>query len=162
MRTIDLAGGCFWGVEAYFKQLDGVVDTTSGYADGRLPNPTYEMVCNGSGHTEAVRITYDDSVISLDSLLKHYFNIINPTYVNRQGPDVGIQYRSGIYNFSAADEAVINARIRVVEDAYKRPIVVEVKPNVSFYEAEDYHQDYLDKNKNGYCHVNLASYKKVT
>ena len=99
MKSIVFAGGCFWGVEAYFKQLDGVTETVAGYIGGN-GKPSYEEVCNGIGHAEAVHITFDEDVISLKKLLDHFFNIINPTSVNKQGNDVGVQYRTGIYNYT--------------------------------------------------------------
>ncbi len=161
MKSIVLAGGCFWGVEAYFKQLSGVKDTTVGYIDGKKAYPTYEEVCRGSGHAEAVEIVYDNQEISLKKVLDHLFNIIDPTLMNRQGPDIRVQYRSGIYNFDVHEEAMIKDYLTNVQKQYKKPLHVQVLKQATFYPAEAYHQDYLDKNKNGYCHVNLQSYKNV-
>ncbi len=154
MKKIIFAGGCFWGVEAYFKQLEGVVTTKVGYIDGDRENPTYEEVCNGTtNHAEAVEIFYDS--ITLDKLLEHYFRIIDPTAIDRQGPDVGKQYRTGIYFSKLADLDIIIKYIKEEQKKYDDPIAVEVRPESAFYLAETYHQDYLDKNPSGYCHVNL-------
>jgi len=161
MKTIILAGGCFWGVEAYFKQLEGIKDTTVGYIDGMRENPSYEDVCSGSGHAEAVHLTYDPNDISLTSIMNHYLNIVDLTKINRQGPDIGRQYRSGIYNY---DDEQKEAFMRVLDHHKKqlnKPIYIDLKPKATFYEAEDNHQDYLDKNPSGYCHVNLTSVRNV-
>jgi methionine-S-sulfoxide reductase len=160
MKSIVFAGGCFWGVEAYFKQLEGVQDTEVGYINGP-GETTYKEVCEGSGHTEAVLLHYDDQIISLKKLLDHLFNIIDPTSINKQGPDRGIQYRTGIYNYLPEQFPFIENYIAVRQKEYKKPIVLEMLDNLTFYPAEDYHQDYLDKNKFGYCHVDLGSYKNV-
>jgi methionine-S-sulfoxide reductase len=160
MKTIVFAGGCFWGVEAYFKQLKGVVDTEVGYI-GQEGMTTYQEVCNGSGHAEAVFLHYDENLINLDTLLDHLFNIIDPTSINKQGPDVGVQYRTGIYNYTPEEKELIVAYFKKKQVLYKKPIVVELETDLTFYKAEDYHQDYLDKNKHGYCHVDLGSYKNV-
>ncbi len=161
MEKIVLAGGCFWGVEAYFKQIEGVKDVTNGYIDGHKANPTYEEVCTGSGHAEAVEVVYDPSEVSLYTLLKHFFNIIDPTLINKQGNDIGAQYRTGIYNYSKVQKKVIDDFIESVKDEYQKPLQLSFKTDEPFYEAEAYHQDYLDKNPNGYCHVNLESIKNV-
>ncbi len=162
MKKVLLAGGCFWGVEAYFKQLDGVQDSSVGYADGPFPTPSYEQVCHSSGHVEAVELTYDDTKVSFEDILEHYFNIVDPTAVNRQGPDVGRQYRSGFYNLSDDEQMRLQTFIKSKQPRYKKPIVIEVKQGVRYDLAEAYHQDYLDKNPNGYCHVNLSSVTNVT
>ena len=160
MKSIVLAGGCFWGVEAYFKQLEGVSDTEVGYING--PGETsYKEVCNGSGHAEAVLIHYDENLISLKKILDHFFNIIDPTSINKQGNDVGIQYRTGIYNYLPEQLPFIQNYISVRQKEYTNPIRIEFATNEIFYQAEDYHQDYLEKNKHGYCHVDLTSYKNV-
>ena len=161
MKKIVVAGGCFWGVEAYYKQITGVLDTTVGYIDGKNPYPSYEEVCSGSGHAEAVEVVYDDKEISLEKLLEHLFNIIDPTLMNRQGPDIGVQYRSGIYNYDTHDEKVIENFLKHQTRNYKKPLRIQTLKFSTFYPAETYHQDYLDKNKNGYCHVNLSSFKNV-
>ncbi|MGO1247991.1 MAG: bifunctional peptide-methionine (S)-S-oxide reductase MsrA/peptide-methionine (R)-S-oxide reductase MsrB [Oceanisphaera sp.] len=157
-RAIYLAGGCFWGVEAYMERINGVVDVVSGYANGDkdLPNPSYEQVIRGSGHTETVKVTYDPDKIQLNTVLAHYFRIIDPTSLNRQGNDRGIQYRTGIYYTDSADKAVIAQVANEQQAKYPEPIVVEQEPLDHFYLAEMYHQDYLAKNPNGYCHVDLS------
>jgi peptide-methionine (S)-S-oxide reductase len=157
MKKIWLAGGCFWGVEAYFQRLKGIADTTVGYGQGSAENPTYEDVCSGeTGHAEICEITYDETILSLTKVLEHFFRIIDPTVLNRQGPDMGTQYRTGIYYDEKEEEAVIKNFIRNMQQRYKKPIVVEVEPVGSFYPAEDYHQDYLRRTPGGYCHINLA------
>ena len=156
IRQIYLAGGCFWGVEAYMSRIDGVVDSLSGYANGKTENPSYEdLIYKGSGHAETVKVNFDASKITLEELLVYFFRIIDPVSVNRQGNDVGVQYRTGIYYTDEADVPVILNRIAMVQRGYKETLAVEVKPLLHFYDAEDYHQDYLDKNPSGYCHINL-------
>lgn len=161
MKTIVFAGGCFWGVEAYFKQLEGVTDTLVGYIDGDK-EVTYEEVCNSSGHTEAVMITYDEEIVSLRKLLDHLFNIIDPTSINKQGNDVGMQYRTGIYNYQTEQIDFINNYLNIRQKEYSKPLALDVKTNLTFYTAEEYHQDYLGKHKDGYCHVDLNSHKNIT
>lgn len=157
MQTLYLAGGCFWGVEAYFQRIDGVVSAESGYANGQTANPSYEDVCRrNTGHAETVKIDYDDRKVSLDTLLRHYFRIIDPTSLNRQGNDVGTQYRTGIYYTDTKQLPIIQAALMREQAKYELPLVVEVLPLQHFYWAEDYHQDYLDKNPNGYCHIDLS------
>ena len=160
MKEIVFAGGCFWGVEAYFKMIEGVSDTEVGYINGD-GDTNYKEVCEGSGHAEAVRIRYNEELVSLNKLLDHLFNIIDPTSINKQGPDVGVQYRTGVYNYQDNDLALINAYINVRQKEYTKKIALELANNLPFYSAEEYHQDYLDKNKNGYCHVDLNSHKNV-
>ena len=158
MNTIYLAGGCFWGVEGYFKRIEGVKDTTCGYANGRTENPSYEDVCrHDTGHAETVKVDFDDEVISLEDLLIYYFRIIDPVSVNKQGNDVGVQYRTGIYYTDESQLPVIKVAIGREQRKYNEKIAVEVLPIENFYTAEEYHQDYLDKNLNGYCHINLSS-----
>jgi methionine-S-sulfoxide reductase len=140
--------------------IEGVVDTEVGYIAG--PGATsYQEVCNASGHAEAVYIQYDENKVSLNTLLDHLFNIIDPTSINKQGNDIGIQYRSGIYNYTDSDLEIINAYIARRAPEYKRPIALELKSGQEFYSGEEYHQDYLEKNKHGYCHVDLNSHKNV-
>lgn len=156
IREIHLAGGCFWGVEAYMSRIDGVVDSISGYANGLTKNPKYEdLIYNKSGHAETVLVRYDTSRISLDELLIYFFRIIEPTSLNKQGNDVGTQYRTGIYYKDPADLSVIKHRINEVQKDYDKPVAVEVEPLTQFFAAEDYHQDYLVKNPTGYCHIKL-------
>ncbi len=154
---IWLAGGCFWGVEAFIKNVPGVLHTEVGYANGRTENPSYEEVCrNNTGHAETVYIKYNPGRISLDTLLDYFFRIIDPTLLNRQGHDTGTQYRTGIYYKDPADRTVIESYIGRKQKEYSGKIVTEVLPLSNFYKAEEYHQAYLDKNPNGYCHVDLA------
>ncbi|MDT8717569.1 peptide-methionine (S)-S-oxide reductase MsrA [Clostridium sp. 19966] len=154
MRKIVLAGGCFWGVEAYFNTINGVINTKVGYANGNVENPTYEMVCkNTTGFSEACYIEYDEQVLSLKELLNAYWFIVDPTIENRQGHDIGTQYRTGIYFIEAEDESAIRESLEEEQKKYEKPIVTEVIPLKNFYDAEEYHQKYLDKNPNGYCHI---------
>ena len=146
MKSIYLAGGCFWGVEKYFDQFDGVVFTEVGYANGPEGEPTYKEVCNSSGHAETVHVGYDESRISLSKLLEYYFMIIDPLSVNKQGNDTGIQYRTGIYY---TDENQLNKIMEVYnreEKSVGMQLAVEVEPLNNFYKAEEYHQKYLVKN----------------
>lgn len=156
IREIYLAGGCFWGVEGYFKRIEGVKDTTCGYANGKTANPSYEDVCrHNTGHAETVRVLFDTDVINLEDLLIYYFRIIDPVSVNKQGNDVGTQYRTGIYYTDGSLLPVIKAAVEREQRKYNEKIAVEVLPLENFYSAEEYHQNYLDKNPNGYCHINL-------
>jgi len=156
-KTIYLAGGCFWGTEAYFSKLKGVVRTLCGYANGKTANPTYEEVCGSdTGHAETVLVEFDPSIIPMDKLLTEFFKTIDPTTKNRQGNDFGSQYRSGIYYVDAADAPVIQRYVLAKKAEYEKPIVTEILPLSCFYPAEEYHQKYLDKNPNGYCHVDLS------
>jgi len=156
VSTIYLAGGCFWGVEEYFQRIDGVVDAVSGYANGNTENPTYEDVINkDTGFAETVEIKYDPKKIDLTDILLYYFKVVDPTSINKQGNDVGDQYRSGIYYVDQSQVEEITKVIEVEQKKYQKDIVVEVLPMKNFYKAEDYHQDYLSKNKNGYCHIDL-------
>lgn len=156
MKQIVLAGGCFWGVEAYFKRIKGIIKTKVGYTDGDTANPTYQAVCTGkTHHVEACEIFYDEQIISLEKILQHLFRIIDPTSLNKQGGDVGTQYRTGIYYEKTSDEQIIQSFLKQQQEKYKNKIVVEVKKQTKFYDAEAYHQDYLTKNPMGYCHVNL-------
>ena len=157
-KVIFLAGGCFWGVEEYFSRLKGVLFTKSGYANGLTKNPTYQEVKSQlTKHAETVKVTYDDEVISLKDILGHYLRFVDPYSINKQGEDEGIQYRSGIYYLNDEDERVIKEFFKLtLKDNYQ----IEVKPLDNFYEAEEYHQNYLKKNPSGYCHVNLNLIKK--
>lgn len=157
MRKIWLAGGCFWGVEAYFLQLKGVLDTQVGYGQGITDQPTYLQVSSGAtGHTEVCEVTYDEKLLPLRKLLEHFFRIIDPTTLNRQGPDQGTQYRSGVYYATDYEKEVIVNFINEMQLHYPVPILVEVEAVKSFFPAEDYHQKYLEKTPGGYCHVNLG------
>ncbi len=164
MKTIGLAGGCFWGTQKFFDQFDGVVSTEVGYANGPDTNPAYRDVCQGSGHAETVKIEYDETVISLTQLLNYYFMVIDPLSVNRQGNDRGVQYRTGIYYTGEDQLDEIRAVYRGQEEKAGAKLAVELLPLENFFTAEEYHQKYLDKNPDGYCHIpadffNLAKKK---
>ena len=153
MKTIYLAGGCFWGMQQFFDQFDGVVRTEVGYANGPDRAPSYEEVCADSGHAETLRIDYDESVISLTGLLDYYFMVIDPLSVNRQGHDEGIQYRTGIYYTDEAQLPEIEAVYRKEQEKAGAKLAVELEPLRNFYPAEEYHQKYLVRNPGGYCHI---------
>lgn len=156
-RTIYLAGGCFWGVEAYFERIDGVIDAVSGYANGRTENPSYEdVIYRDTGHAETVKVSYNPDKLSLDDILLYYFRIVDPTSLNKQGNDRGTQYRAGVYTTNADEKNVVAVALAKLQEKYKKPLVVENEPLDNFYVAEEYHQDYLAKNPNGYCHVDLS------
>jgi peptide methionine sulfoxide reductase msrA/msrB len=149
LKNIYLAGGCFWGVEAYMSRIYGVSDVVSGYANGTGENPTYEDVIQGDrGFAETVKVTYDPERVTLTELLDDYFKVIDPTSVNKQGNDRGVQYRTGIYY---ENEGELSEQGK----EYDKPIVTEVLPLSNFYLAEEYHQDYLEKHPDGYCHIDL-------
>lgn len=155
-KDIYLAGGCFWGVEAYFERLPGVIEAVSGYANGSTDNPTYaDVVKRKTGHAETVKVSYDPQQISLEQLLQHFLRIIEPDSLNRQGNDRGIQYRTGIYSNDRHEQALIAASLLQLQQQMQRQVMVENLPLEHFYPAEEYHQDYLQKNPRGYCHVDL-------
>ena len=157
MKEIYLAGGCFWGTEHYLKQIRGVVATVVGYANGRGENPSYEEVyTDATGFVECVKVVYDTEVVSLERLVEIYFHSIDPLSVNRQGNDVGTRYRTGIYYRDEADRVAIERVYRSVESKVGAELAVELEPLNNFYSAEEYHQDYLDKNPGGYCHLPLS------
>ncbi|MHD0318517.1 bifunctional peptide-methionine (S)-S-oxide reductase MsrA/peptide-methionine (R)-S-oxide reductase MsrB [Fusobacterium sp. THCT1E2] len=157
IKEIYLAGGCFWGVEAYMKRIYGVVNAVSGYANGKTENPKYEdVVYRNTGHAETVQVTYDADKIDLSTLLKYYFKIIDPTTLNQQGNDRGSQYRTGVYFLNEEDKKIIDQELKELQKAYTNKIVVESGSLKNFFAAEDYHQDYLKKNPNGYCHIDLS------
>lgn len=160
--SIYLAGGCFWGVEQYFALVPGVLDAVSGYAQGHVEHPSYQEVCTGTtGHTETVRVVYDPGRVSLGHLLELYYDIIDPYSLNRQGNDRGPQYRTGIYYTSEEDGTVAREFIASKQAAAGQRIVVEVEPLTAFWGAEDYHQDYLEKNPFGYCHISRDKFQKA-
>ncbi|MBR4015177.1 MAG: peptide-methionine (R)-S-oxide reductase MsrB [Anaerotignum sp.] len=164
-ETIYLAGGCFWGTEHYMKTVAGVLSTRVGYALGKketgnpqLPETvTYEEVCNHSGHAETVEVVFDADAISLHEILREYAYTIDPTSLGRQGMDFGIQYRTGIYSLTEAQRQTASDFLAELQQEYDRPIVVENLPLLQFIPAEEYHQDYLEKNPNGYCHIDFAA-----
>lgn len=156
MRSIILAGGCFWGVEEFMSRINGVTETEVAYVNGRTKNPSYEEICNGNTYfAEACKVTYDENILSLEKLLEKFFSIINPTSLNKQGNDVGSQYRTGIYYENSADLRIIEKVMLKEGEKYENKIVTEVKPLENYYKAENYHQKYLKKNPNGYCHIKL-------
>lgn len=159
-RDIYLAGGCFWGAEHFFKQLDGVVFTEVGFANGHTVAPTYkEVYTDTTGHAETVHVCYDSGRVGLKFLLRMFFKAIDPTSLNKQGEDEGTRYRTGIYYTDAADLPKIREILDEEQQKVAAPIVVEVEPLQAFYKAEAYHQDYLDKNPDGYCHLPLELFR---
>ncbi|MBQ6392108.1 MAG: peptide-methionine (S)-S-oxide reductase MsrA [Eubacterium sp.] len=153
MKEIYLAGGCFWGMQKFFDQFDGIIETEVGYANGPDQKPSYEDVCHNSGHAETLRILYDEKLLSLTKILEYYFMVIDPVSVNRQGNDIGIQYRTGIY-YTEEDQ------LPEIMDIYQKEqekagvsLAVSLEKLKNFFSAEEYHQKYLDKNPGGYCHI---------
>ena len=160
MKEIYLAGGCFWGTEHYFKQIRGVVNTEVGFANGRIENPSYVQVKTGAtGFAETVHITYDPAVVSLDLLLDLFFKAIDPLSLNQQGEDIGTQYRTGVYYVDAEDVEAIRKAFAAERSKYSVPLAVELLPLQNFFTAEEYHQDYLNKNPGGYCHIPRALFE---
>lgn len=152
-KNIYLAGGCFWGVQEYYSRLKGVISSTSGYANGNKDNPTYQEVRSGEfKHAETVKVIYDDEQITLVKLLEHFLRFVDPYSLNQQGEDKGIQYRSGVYFVDEKDEPIIK---QFLDSHLKLGYLIEIKKLDNFFLAEEYHQDYLKKNVNGYCHINL-------
>ncbi len=158
---ICFAGGCFWGVQEYFRRIPGVISATAGYANGPEQKPNYESVCAGSGHAEAVLLRYDPKRVGLATLVRQFWRIIDPTSLNRQGNDRGIQYRSGIYYSNPAERPELSALMKLLGRGLGRPVAVELEPLKNFFPAEDYHQDYLRKNPGGYCHIDFRSLNKL-
>lgn len=162
IHEIYLAGGCFWGVEAYMEKISGVIDVVSGYANGSTENPSYEdVIYRHTGHAETVKVIYDRNIIDLSQLLKYYFRIIDPTSLNKQGNDRGTQYRTGIYYTDLNDKSIIDKEILILQQSYSKKIQIEVKLLENFYLAEEYHQNYLKKNPNGYCHIDLENFESI-
>jgi len=156
-QTIYLAGGCFWGVQKYLDQFQGIQETTVGYANGKTAHPTYEEVkSQQSGHSETVKVDYENQEISLEKILNYYYRVIDPVSLNKQGEDEGISYRTGIYYVNEDDLEIINKVTQEVQKKYDEPLAVEILPLQNFYTAEEYHQKYLEKNPTGYCHINIA------
>ena len=153
MKEIYLAGGCFWGMQKFIDQFNGIIETEVGYANGPDNAPDYEAVCNNSGHAETVRIVYDETRISLEQILNYYFMVIDPVSVNQQGNDIGIQYRTGIYYTEPEQLPIIESVSCEEQKKAGKPLAVEIRPLVNFFSAEEYHQKYLDKNPGGYCHI---------
>lgn len=162
LSFVILGAGCFWGTEAYFSLVPGIKEVVSGYSGGHTPYPTYQDVCTGkTGHSECVLIYFDEKEINFETLIKHFFRMHEPDELNRQGNDIGTQYRSAIYYSNENQKEIIDSLIKRALKAKKyKQIVTEVKPFKVFYKAEEYHQDYLEKNIGGYCHVNMGLLKK--
>jgi peptide methionine sulfoxide reductase msrA/msrB len=159
-KDIYLAGGCFWGTEHYFKQIEGVLETEVGFANGDTEAPTYkEVYTDETGHAETVHVKFDPDKVSLEFLLRMFFKAIDPTSLNKQGHDEGTRYRTGIYYTDAEDLPIINKVYAEEQQQYDEPLVVEKQPLQHFYTAEEYHQDYLDKNPDGYCHLPLSLFE---
>ncbi|MCR5709375.1 MAG: peptide-methionine (S)-S-oxide reductase MsrA [Bacteroidales bacterium] len=159
-KDIYLAGGCFWGAEHFFKQIDGVVSTEVGFANGNTPAPTYkEVYTDSTGYAETVHVRYDTGKVGLKFLLRMFFKAIDPTSLNKQGEDEGTRYRTGIYYTDPEDLPKIRTVYDEEQAAAQASFVVEVEPLVNFYAAEEYHQDYLDKNPDGYCHLPLELFR---
>jgi peptide-methionine (S)-S-oxide reductase len=155
-QKASFAAGCFWGVEAGFREVDGVLDAVSGYMGGTTTQPTYREVCTGTtGHAETVQLEFDDAVVSYEELLEHFFAMHNPTTLNRQGPDRGTQYRSAIFWHDEAQRSAAEKQLRELEAAgrWADPVVTELVPASEFWRAEEYHQRYFEKHGGGYCHV---------
>ena len=162
IKEIYFAGGCFWGTEHLFQLVRGVVATEVGYANGKIKNPTYEQVISHTtGFAEAVKVQYDADAVNLPLLIELYFKSIDPTTIDRQGNDIGDNYRSGIYSTDKETEALVKTEVAKLAKNYSKPVVVETIPLKNFYKAEDYHQDYLDKNPGGYCHIPLSVFEEA-
>ena len=159
MKTICLAGGCFWGLQKFLDQFAGVERTEVGYANGPDAAPSYQEVCRSSGHAEAVLAEYDESRISLEKLLDFYFMVIDPLSYNRQGMDMGVQYRTGVFYTDESDLNAIRAVFAREEQKAGRELAVLCEPLRNFFPAEEYHQKYLEKNPDGYCHIPKKYYE---
>lgn len=154
MKTIYLAGGCFWGMQRFIDSAPGVIETSVGYANGKTINPTYEEVKrNNTGHAETVKTVFDENILSLECLIRRFLQVIDPFSLNKQGEDEGIQYRTGIYYIDEDDSIIARKEIEKLEKEYGKKSFVEVLPLDNFYLAEEYHQKYLVKNPTGYCHI---------
>jgi methionine-S-sulfoxide reductase len=162
LKEIYLAGGCFWGTEKYLSNINGIVKTDVGYANGNTENPSYEEVCHkNTGHAETVRVFYNPQLVRTEFILNLYYDVIDPTSVNRQGGDIGAQYRTGIYYVDDQDLTIIQKSIQELQTKYDKPIAIEVIPLKNYYLAEEYHQKYLDKNPNGYCHIRKEKFEQA-
>ena len=159
MKELYLAGGCFWGTEAYLEALPGVLSTEVGYSNGKTEQPSYEEVCHaGTGHAETVKVVYDEKRLPLAELLDLFYLAIDPTARDRQGNDVGRQYRSGIYYVDEADLPVIQKSLENLQKSLDKPLAVEAVPLQNYSPAEEEHQKYLQKHPGGYCHIDLSSF----
>ncbi len=154
LQKATFAAGCFWGVQYYFDQVPGVIESRAGYAGGKTLNPTYEQVCSGtSGHAESVEIDYDPDLITYETLLKHFFRLHDPTQLNGQGPDIGSQYRSAIFYHNDDQKVLAEITIKSLATNFTNPIATTLEPATVFYPAEDYHQKYTQTTGKGMCHV---------
>ena len=161
-KTIYLAGGCFWGMEKYLSLIPGVLYTEVGFANGKTESPTYEQVCyQNTGHAETVKVVYDAGKLPIKELLKRYFDGIDPTSVNRQGNDVGTQYRTGIYYTHPEDLPEISAACNALQEHYQKPVAVEIQPLQNYAPAEAEHQKYLDRHPYGYCHIPAKAFEQA-
>jgi peptide-methionine (S)-S-oxide reductase len=157
MAKACFAAGCFWGVQAYFDQVPGVTKSTVGYTGGHTENPTYESVCSHTtGHAEATLLEFDTSVVSYETLVQQFFRMHDPTQLNRQGPDVGDQYRSAIFYFDDEQREIAQKVADEVGKNYDKPVVTEISPATTFYNAEEYHQKFTEKTGQGACHIPYA------
>ena len=162
MKEIYFAGGCFWGTEHFFKQIEGVISTQTGFANGRadIVGPTYEQVYTDlTGYAETVRVEYDDKKVSLIFLVRMFFAAIDPVSVNRQGHDEGTRYRTGVYYTDESEREQIEQVFAQEQEKYSEPLAVELLPLSSYYPADEYHQDYLDKHPDGYCHLPVSLFE---
>lgn len=160
-KEVFFAGGCFWGLEKFLSLIQGVMSTEVGYLNGGMEDVGYKEVCAGSGHAEVVRVVFDDDALSLSGLVEQFFSVIDPFSLNRQGNDRGIQYRSGIYARDGVLLEEIQGIVRELEVRLGSPSVVEVKPVLTYCRAEDYHQEYLEKNPGGYCHIGFGDFERA-
>ena len=162
MKKTYLAGGCFWGVEHYLSLIPGVHETTVGYANSDISDPSYEdLKAHRSLASECVEVVYDEEMISLEEILSLFFEIIDPTILDQQGHDVGHQYRTGIYYENGEDRLIEEEALKKLQEQYDKAVVTELLPLENFTVAEDYHQDYLVKNPQGYCHVDLRMFQRA-
>lgn len=157
MQNAIFAAGCFWGVQAYFDQVPGVIDTEVGYTGGHTENPTYEEVCSHTtGHAEAVKITFDPDQVSYETLVKQFFRMHDPTQLNRQGPDIGDSYRTAIFYLDDTQKEAAERVKNAVQPQFDKPVVTEITKASDFYRAEEYHQKFTEKTGRGMCHVSYA------
>lgn len=154
LETAIFGGGCFWGVQFYFDQIPGIIESRVGYSGGTVPNPTYEQVCtHTTGHAEVVELNYDPDLVAYETLVKHFFRLHDPTQLNRQGPDIGDSYRSVIFYQNSYQQQTAERIKKELESQFKDPIVTQIVPTTDFYVAEDYHQKYSEKTGAGMYHV---------
>ncbi|MBR4136195.1 MAG: peptide-methionine (S)-S-oxide reductase MsrA [Bacteroidales bacterium] len=159
-KEIYFAGGCFWGTQHFFKQIEGVLKTETGFANGHTENPTYqEVYADTTGFAETVKVVYDAELVDLSFLLDMFFHAIDPTMLNQQGHDLGTRYRTGVYYTDDAEKLVISDFFHLKQQEYDLPIVTEIEKLQNYYPADEYHQDYLDKHPDGYCHLPVELFR---